>query len=118
YGDSYQALAERCYWDYLRVYAPAGSELVAAEGLDHGRTERGEHGLTVFSGDFVLRPATQTTITLRYRLPPTVAAAGYTLTVRKQAGTIAVPLWVQIGECAWRTDLRQDRMFTCRADNM
>ncbi|MEJ5198547.1 MAG: DUF4012 domain-containing protein, partial [Anaerolineae bacterium] len=113
YGDSYQALAERCYWDYLRVYAPAGSEIITAEGINHSRVERGEHGLTVFSGDFVLRPGAQMTVTLRYRLPPTVAAARYTLTVRKQAGTIAVPLAVQVGSCAWRTDLRQDRIFVC-----
>ncbi|MGC8780034.1 MAG: DUF4012 domain-containing protein [Anaerolineae bacterium] len=113
YGDSYQALAERCYWDYLRVYAPADSALIAADGWNGSKTERGEGGATVFSGDFVLRPGAQTTIVLRYRLPPAVAATKYTLTVRKQAGTLAVPLAVQAGPCAWRTDLRQDRMFNC-----
>jgi len=123
YGDSYQELAARCYWDYLRVYAPLGSELLAAEGLQHAKTERGEHNSTQFSGDFVLRPASQTVVILRYRLPATAAAEPYTLAVRKQAGTVAVPLWVQIGACApdpsgaaatgWRTDLSQDRTFTC-----
>jgi len=114
YGDSYQALAERCYWDYLRVYAPAGSELLAVEGLNRSQAARGEGGATVFSGDFVLRPGAQTAITLRYRLPPAVSPADYTLTVRKQAGTLAVPLRVQVGACSWQTDLKQDRMFACR----
>jgi hypothetical protein len=123
YGDSYQELAARCYWDYLRVYAPLGSELLAAEGLQHVKTERGEHNTTQFSGDFILRPAGQTVVALRYRLPAAVAAAPYTLAVRKQAGTVAVPVWVQAGACApgppgaaeagWRTDLSQDRTFTC-----
>ncbi len=114
YGDSYQALAERCYWDYLRVYVPAGSELLSAEGLNRSQVEHGEGGATVFSGDFVLRPGAQMTVTLRYRLPPTVLLTDYALTVRKQAGTLAVPLRVQAGACSWQTDLKQDRMFACR----
>ena len=117
YGDSYQELAARRYWNYLRVYAPLGSELLAAEGLQHVKTERGEHNSAQFSGDFVLRPAGQTVVILRYRLPAAVAAKPYTLAVRKQAGTVAVPLWVQIGACvaeaSWRTDLSLDRTFTC-----
>jgi len=123
YGDSYQDLAARCYWDYLRVYAPLGSELLAAEGLQHVKTERGERNITQFGGDFVLRPAAQAVVTLRYRLPETAAVAPYRLAVRKQAGTVAVPLWVEIAACApgpsgaaetsWRTDLSQDRTFIC-----
>ncbi len=113
YSDSYQALAERCYWDYLRVYTPPGSELLAADGLRQSKTERGENGSTVFSGDFVLRPGSLAIITLRYRLPETASAMPYTLTVRKQAGTLAVPLTVQVGTCAWRADLAQDQSFAC-----
>ncbi len=113
YGDSYQALAERCYWDYLRVYVPLGSELLAADGLRQSKTERGENGSSLFSGDFVLRPGSRAIITLRYRLPETVSARPYTLVVRKQAGTLTAPLAVQAGPCTWRTDLSRDRSFTC-----
>ena len=46
YGDSYADMTARCYWDYLRVYAPAGSEMVAAEGLERTKTDRGEGNTT------------------------------------------------------------------------
>ena len=72
YGGSYADLINRCYWDYLRVYAPGGSELLAADGVDHAAAEPGERGTTMFTGDFTLRPGDQTTITVRYRLPAAV----------------------------------------------
>ncbi len=115
YGDSYDELTRRCYWDYLRVYAPGGSELLAAEGLLQAATEEGERGTTVFAGDFALRPGDQRVVTLRYRLPAEVAAAPYRLFVRKQAGTPAPPLAVAAGACRWETDLAQDRSFACEA---
>jgi hypothetical protein len=115
YGDSYDEMIRRCYWDYLRVYAPADSELLASEGLNRPQTERGERGATVFSGDFVLRPASRHVVILRYRLPQTVSAAPYRLLARKQAGTLAPALRVEAGACSWRTDLGQDRSLTCAA---
>ena len=114
YGDSYDDLIRRCYWDYLRVYVPAGSELLAAEGLDRPQTERGEGGATLFSAAFVLKPSEQRVITLRYRLPAAVTNDPYRLAVRKQAGTLAVPLRVDAGACHWTTDLAQDRGFVCK----
>ncbi|MCX6029375.1 MAG: DUF4012 domain-containing protein [Chloroflexi bacterium] len=114
YGDSYDDLIRRCYWDYLRVYAPAGSELLAADGLDQLKTERGEGNTTVFAGAFVLKPGEQRVITLRYRLPAAITSDSYRLAVRKQAGTIAVPLRVDTGACHWMTDLAQDRALECR----
>jgi hypothetical protein len=114
YGDSYDDLIRRCYWDYLRVYAAGGSELINAEGLERPTTERGEHGTTVFAGAFVLKPAEQRVITLRYRLPAAITSDPYRLVVRKQAGTLAVPLSVDAGACRWTTDLAQDQAFVCR----
>lgn len=113
YGDSYDALVHRCYWDYLRVYAPGGSELLAAEGLNRTTAEAGERGATVFAGDFSLQPGDQHVVTLRYRLPAAVPADPYRLTVRKQAGTLAVPLAIAAGACRWATDLGQDRAVAC-----
>jgi hypothetical protein len=117
YGDSYDELTERCYWDYLRVYAPAGSEMVAAEGLERAKGERGEDNsnTTVFSGEFVLRPGERHEVVLRYRLPNSVATKPYRLFVRKQAGTIAPPLRLQAGMCLWQTDLGRDRSFECKS---
>ena len=113
YGDSYDALINRCYWDYLRVYAPGGSELLEAEGLNQPSTEQGERGTTVFSGSFSLRPGDQRVVTLRYRLPTDLPAAPYRLFVRKQAGTLAPPLTVSGPGCSWTGDLAQDRTFVC-----
>ena len=114
YGDSYDALINRCYWDYLRVYAPAGSELLTTEGLNRTVTEQGERGTTVFAGNFSLRPGDQHVVTLRYRLLADIPTSPYNLFVRKQAGTLAPPLTVDVGACHWATDLGQDRSFECR----
>jgi hypothetical protein len=113
YGDSYDALIQRCYWEYLRVYAPGGSELLAAEGINHAATEPGERGTTLFTGDFALRPGDQQTVTLSYRLPASVPVKPYRLAVRKQAGTLALPLQVEVGGCRRTTDLGVDRVFEC-----
>jgi hypothetical protein len=115
YGDSYDELVTRCYWDYLRVYAPAGSEMVAAEGLEHTKTERGEGNTTVFSGEFVLRPGESHTVELRYRLPNSIASEPYRLFVRKQAGTGVPPLRIRAGACNWQIDLGRDRSFECES---
>jgi hypothetical protein len=113
YGDSYDALINRCYWDYLRVYAPGGGELLAADGLNRPASEQGEHGTTVFTGSFSLRPGDQHVVTLRYRLPADLPTSPYRLFVRKQAGTLAPPLTVEAGGCRWETDLSVDRVFVC-----
>ena len=113
YGDSYDALVNRCYWDFVRVYAPAGSELLEADGLDRPVVEQGEHGTTVFTGSFSLHPGDQHVVTLRYRLPADVPTSPYRLFVRKQAGTLAPPLNVSGPGCAWTGDLAEDRMFVC-----
>ncbi len=116
YGDSYDEMTRRCYWNYLRVYAPGGSELLAAEGLKKTATELGERGATVFAGDFVAPPGAVHAVTLRYRLPADLSAAPYRLFVRKQAGTLALPLLVEAPGCRWETDLREDRVFACGED--
>jgi hypothetical protein len=113
YGDSYDALINRCYWDYLRVYTPGGSELLTSEGLNHPAAEQGERGTTVFTGNFSLRPGDQHVITLRYRLPADIPTSPFRLFVRKQAGTLAPSLNISLSGCAWDTDLAQDRVFAC-----
>ena len=112
YGESYDEMVRRCYWSYLRVYAPGNSELVEAAGLRDPFSEVGERGTTVFAGHFVVSPAQQHVVTLRYRLPSDLELP-YRLFVRKQAGTFAVALHVTAGACQWDTDLARDRTFTC-----
>jgi hypothetical protein len=113
YGHSYDDLVQRCYWDYLRVYVPAGSELLEADGLKRAVAAPGERGTTVLAGDFELRPSEQHTVTLRYRLPFAAASTPYRLDVRKQGGALPSPLSVAIGQCKWITNLDRDRTFEC-----
>lgn len=113
YGDSYDEMTRRCYWNYLRVYVPGGSELLAAEGFKKITAEPGERGTTVFAGDFVAQPGEVYTVTLRYRLPAELPAAPYRLFVRKQGGTVAVPLAVEALGCRWETNLQVDRALAC-----
>lgn len=113
YGRTYEDLAARCYWDYVRVYAPPDSELLSADGLNSIATEPGERGATVFTGDFLLKPGEQHVVTLRYRLPAAKPAQPYRLFVRKQAGTPAWPLTVTYGPCREVTTLATDIRFQC-----
>ncbi|PKO23486.1 MAG: hypothetical protein CVU38_03800 [Chloroflexi bacterium HGW-Chloroflexi-1] len=113
YGDTYDDLIDRCYWDYLRVYTPRGSELIDGDGLEGFAKERGERGAALFVGAFVLRPDAQHTVTVRYRLPEGLSASPYRLLVRKQAGTLAPALRVATDDCQWETDLGRDRVFIC-----
>ncbi len=93
YEDSYEEMMVRCYYDYVRVFVPAGSELLASGGLlaDTVSTQRGEGGAQLFGGYFVLAPGAQNTVVFQYRLPPTITPDDYRLTVRRQAGTRALP---------------------------
>ncbi len=96
YGDSYLDLMERCYWDYLRVYLPAGSELVSLVGSDSPPNVYGEAGCTVIGTAFLLETGQSRAIKLTYRHPSEAEQGSYTLLVQKQAGTAAPQLRVRI----------------------
>lgn len=97
YGHTYDDLTRRCYWDYLRVYTPAGSQLLASEGLEAVEVEEGEAGATMIAGEFVLPPGAAHTVRLVYRLPGDVVQDGvYRLRIQKQPGTAAMPLRVAL----------------------
>jgi hypothetical protein len=115
YGADYGDLVDRCYWNYLRVYAPSGSQLaavtphpVSANWLVTGKGQSGtgemlpeEQGKAVFASFFVLPTAEATETRFVYRLPQgtlkrTDNGWRYRLLVQKQAGTGAVPLRVTL----------------------
>jgi hypothetical protein len=119
YGDAYTDMMERCYWDYVRVYVPADSELTAGpdQPLPPGsllaqsgtavpdpplRAELEESGRAVWTTFFVLEPLGKRTLSFDYRLPPAVlegqenGEVRYRLQVQKQPGTKAVPLEVVV----------------------
>jgi len=115
YDATYQEMMERCYWDYLRVYTPAGIELLRATPhavpgsemlsgqtspaqVTLGPTELGRDVLATF---LLLRRGETLETRFEYALPPDVLRSQggdteYTLLIQKQPGTRAVPLRVGI----------------------
>lgn len=115
YDATYEQMIERCYWDYLRVYVPSGSQLVggtphAVSGAEllSGRASPAEvwvgpeeAGHQVFATFLLLRPAERLETGLEYLLPESVIQVRdgglvYTLLVHKQPGTRAIPLRVRV----------------------
>jgi len=115
YDSTYEQMMERCYWDYLRVYVPSGSQLLDAtphpvsdSELLSGRSSPGqvtvgsaEQGHDVFATFLLLRPSEILETRFEYALPQGVlqtrgGASEYTLVVQKQPGTRATPLRVRV----------------------
>ena len=102
YGSSYDDLAEGCYWSYVRVLVPLGSELDHADGLASEVAVTREAGKLAFGG-LVLVPAGETRVVRwAYRLPDEVLqldADGrprYDLLVQKQPGLRDARLVVEL----------------------
>jgi hypothetical protein len=110
-GDlTYEALMHRCYYDYLRVYVPAGSVLRAATphptpgeyllrgGPDDGQavTLSDEAGKTVFAQFFVVEYGQTLVTRFEYDLPPVARSSEerwhYSLLIQKQPGTDRTPV--------------------------
>jgi hypothetical protein len=115
YRADYEELTNRCYWNYLRVYAPSGSQLqdatvhpVAASVLISGEAQPGEaeilpdeQGKAAWASFFVLPQGEETKTRFVYRLPQgTLERVGegwrYRLLAQKQSGSRAVPLRVEL----------------------
>lgn len=111
----YEELMMGCYWNYLRVFVPSGSQLlnvrtnpVPAEWMPSGIGERGtvrmsqgESGSAVFSTFLVVPVGESRETLLHYRLPPAVLHQvehgwRYRLKIQKQSGREPVPVIVQV----------------------
>lgn len=99
YGDTYADMIQRCYFNYLRVFAPRNAVLLSADGFqpDTVSTFAGERGTTVLAGDVVVPPGQERTVRLTYALAPgTVDPQRYVLRWQKQPGTPAWPVQVTV----------------------
>ena len=72
--------------NWVRVYVPYQSELIASEGLEAKEDPYDEFGKTVFSGYFELRPEGVAKVTFKYSLPFDVTK-DIKLLIQKQPGT-------------------------------
>jgi len=109
---------DRCYWDYLRVYLPAGTSLVRATphevpgewtinaeavAAQVDPLEEEIEGVTGFGTLLVVPGGGSLATSFDFALPPRVVSAqpgsnlrSYSLTVQKQPGTLAVPITVLV----------------------
>lgn len=71
--------------DWTRIYVPAGSELLEAQGFTESPETYEENGLTVFDGFFVLEPLAQAKLRLTYKVPYSNEET-YKLEMWKQGG--------------------------------
>ena len=112
YGESYDEMTLRCYFDYVRVYVPVGSELISVAGLDADSvtSRRGEKATQVFGGFFTMMPGEKREVVLRYTLPPAIQRDGYVLTVQRQAGTKPLPLRLTIAGETFETTMEGNRL--------
>jgi hypothetical protein len=112
YGNSYADLTARCYFDYVRVYAPPGSRLLSSHGFqpDSTTSEVGEKGLQVFGGFFVQPPGTTHTVTLTYTLPASIQPDGYALMLQRQAGVNPLPVALRVGSSNVAVELSRSRL--------
>ncbi len=112
YGETYADIIARCYFDYVRVYAPAGSELVAAEGLapDSVTSRRGEENTQEFAGYFVLPPGGSQRVTWTYRLPAGISPDDYRLSLLRQAGTGPLPVTLDVNGVTHTAELGAGRL--------
>ena len=112
---TYLDLITRCYWNYLRVYVPLGATLISATPhatpgawLLTGQDEAGavtitagERGTQAFGTLLVVPFNTTLFTTFEFTLAPGVVRADgdewvYRLRFQKQAGTLAVPLVLEV----------------------
>lgn len=101
YGDTYADMAQRCYFNYLRIYAPEGARLLAAEGVDPQSTAAlpGENGTSILAGSMVLPPGRSAQVRFRYELPAgTISNTSYHLRLLKQPGTPGWPVTVVLDD--------------------
>lgn len=114
-GADYMATADQCYWNYVRVYVPAGSELIESSGHtvpgdalfsrttwdSTARTFNEQPGLTTFDNFLLVPRAALVDAFFRYRLPAGVVQTDpdgsvYQLVINKQAGTRPEPVRMAI----------------------
>jgi len=92
---TYDEMARDCFWDFLRIYVPSGSQLLAAEGVTETERLVDEKGRAVFATYFVVPASAQRTVRFTYALPEQLTSE-YRLRVQKQAGTDTSPIAVRI----------------------
>ncbi len=96
--------------NWTRVYVPEGSEILDVEGFEDPGETYSEHGKTVISGGFELRPQGVKKIIITYKLPFKVEDK-YKLLIQKQPGKDKPLYTINIGKNSEELFLNADTSF-------
>jgi len=103
------------YRDYVRVYTPAGSKLLSADGSLNGTEKFEELGKTVFASYMAVDPKKKATLTIKYELREDLLTGNtYNLLVQKQPGTDRFEYEVKVGRKSEKFELRTDTTVEMR----
>lgn len=94
--------------DWVRVYVPKGSQLIASEGLEAKTDPYEDLGHTVFAGYFQLRPEGVSKVTFKYKLP-FKASRDYKMLIQKQPGTDGPLYTINLGRHTEEFYLKSDK---------
>ncbi len=83
--------------NWVRIYVPKGSTLIAAEGLEKKQDPYEDLNKTVFAGYFQLRPEGVSKVTFKYKLPMKFSKE-YKLLIQKQPGTDGPLYTINLGK--------------------
>lgn len=118
YDSTYASMMNGCYWNYLRIYVPAGSQLREVIGFEANNYPQliAENKKAVFATQIVVAPGKSVSLTVNYSLPFIISSGTeYHLTVQSQSGNKFVPLTVNLNLAGlkreWFTILDVERYF-------
>lgn len=135
---NYQQIADRCYFNFLRIYTPANTTLTEAtshqvpgealmslttwQGAATTSTEFASY--TTFTNFFMLPRGERLSTAYQYRLPPNIIQQEnetefvYTLWLRKQAGASTEPVQINVTLPTGGTLLRTESSSTVTIKNV
>jgi hypothetical protein len=112
YGTDYDDMTERCYFNFVRLYAPGGSKLIEMDGVvpDSVKSQRGEAKTQLFSGYFTMQPGEIHVVTVTYTLPARLQPEEYWLVLQRQSGTRPLPVTLTVAGEAGFTEVVAGRL--------
>jgi hypothetical protein len=117
YGDTYDEMTRRCYYDFVRVYVPKDSKLLDTRGVWKSSLADKREGSEVryFGGFFVLETGSKHTVTFSYQLPDYIQPDTYRLVLQRQSGSTPLPFSWRVGDQEGQTLVESGR-FEWRAE--
>lgn len=94
--------------NWVRVYVPKGSQLIASEGLETKADPYEDLNKTVFAGHFELRPEGVSKVTFKYKLPMKFSKE-YKMLIQKQPGTDGPLYTINLGKHEEEFYLKTDK---------